>query len=207
MLEMWLLMSIASVTQRIRHMLARKLAPKFHDDYVYSLLPRPMTKFVKQTMDNKALIGVEIGVSQAHNSLSILKTLNMQKLYLIDPYVSYQEGNDRLVKISNAIKREAYERMKPFQDKVEWIYLSSEDAVNFVPNGLDFVYIDGNHSYPYVKKDIELYYEKVRIGGILGGHDFTLRYFPDVCYAVIEFARARNVRLFGDVADWWIIKK
>ena len=47
----------------------------------------------------------------------------------------------------------------------------SEDAVDDIPEKLDFVYIDGNHAYEYVKKDIGLYYPKLKKGGVIGGHD------------------------------------
>lgn len=35
----------------------------------------------------------------------------------------------------------------------------------------DAVFIDGNHSYEYVKKDLENYWPKVKIGGIVALHD------------------------------------
>tara|TARA_R110002020_G_scaffold111441_1_gene257100 strand:+ start:4312 stop:4971 length:660 start_codon:yes stop_codon:yes gene_type:complete len=37
--------------------------------------------------------------------------------------------------------------------------------------GYDAVFIDGNHSYEYVKKDLENYWPKVRSGGIVALHD------------------------------------
>jgi predicted O-methyltransferase YrrM len=35
----------------------------------------------------------------------------------------------------------------------------------------DAIFIDGNHSYEYVKKDLENYYPKVKKGGIIALHD------------------------------------
>jgi hypothetical protein len=37
---------------------------------------------------------------------------------------------------------------------------------------LDFVYIDADHSYEIVKKDIKSWYPKVKIGGVIAGHDY-----------------------------------
>ena len=82
------------------------------------------------------------------------------------------------------------------------------------PDDVDFVYIDGNHSYEFVKKDIELYYPKVRNGGILGGHDFNLY---GVAKAVVEFIDKNNLKLCNSKTndkykeverfiDWWIVK-
>lgn len=45
-------------------------------------------------------------------------------------------------------------------------------AMPSIPDGsLDFVYIDGNHSEEYVRQDIRLWWPKVKIGGMLAGHD------------------------------------
>ena len=35
------------------------------------------------------------------------------------------------------------------------------------------VFVDGGHEYEEVKKDVELWLPKVRIGGYLGGHDYN----------------------------------
>lgn len=51
--------------------------------------------------------------------------------------------------------------------------MSSSDAVKFIPNGYaDIVYIDACHDYKSVKRDIELWIPKVRVGGIIAGHDY-----------------------------------
>ena len=42
----------------------------------------------------------------------------------------------------------------------------------FSDESLDFVYIDANHAYDFVKQDIELWWPKVKKGGWLCGHDF-----------------------------------
>ena len=40
-----------------------------------------------------------------------------------------------------------------------------------IDGGFDALFIDGNHSYEYVKKDLENYWDKVRDGGIRALHD------------------------------------
>jgi hypothetical protein len=37
---------------------------------------------------------------------------------------------------------------------------------------LDFIYIDANHAYDFVKEDIECWYPKVKPGGWVMGHDY-----------------------------------
>lgn len=51
----------------------------------------------------------------------------------------------------------------------------SMDALNdFEDNSLDFVYIDGNHTLPYIAADIFGWERKVRKGGIISGHDYAV---------------------------------
>ena len=69
--------------------------------------------------------------------------------------------------------------MKKHSDKIQFIKLTSEQAIRLsclIPNDLDFVYIDGNHDYDYVKKDLELYYPKLKGGGVLGGDNFEVEF-------------------------------
>jgi hypothetical protein len=70
------------------------------------------------------------------------------------------------------------------------------------------VYIDGSHSYDFVKHDIEHYYPLVKARGIVGGHDY---YLVDVSRAVNEFVQKhgyrQNADFFISFPDWWIIKR
>jgi hypothetical protein len=54
------------------------------------------------------------------------------------------------------------------------IPLPSADAALLYDNrSLDFVFIDGDHAYAAAYNDIKTWMPKVKIGGILAGHDFT----------------------------------
>jgi hypothetical protein len=50
----------------------------------------------------------------------------------------------------------------------------SQDAVGDVPDGLDFLHIDGRHEFDYVMLDIIQWAPKVRQGGIIATHDYHL---------------------------------
>jgi hypothetical protein len=148
---------------------------------------------------NKKLIGAEIGVEYGLNAKTMLKLLSIEKLYLIDPYVD-QEG------ASGDRRYEDTKRyLAKYGNKIKFIRLTSEKAANEIPDNLDFVYIDGSHKYKTVKRDIELFYKKVKKGGIIGGHDFWASEVG-VCKAVLEFAENNNLKLNGKLTDWWIIK-
>lgn len=42
----------------------------------------------------------------------------------------------------------------------------------FPSDSLDWVYIDGNHEYEHVIADLEVFYRKLKSGGILAGDDY-----------------------------------
>ena len=65
------------------------------------------------------------------------------------------------------------ENIKGLEDQGVMIRATSEVAADiFADESLDFVYIDANHAYDFVKQDMTLWYPKVKKGGYLGGHDY-----------------------------------
>lgn len=160
---------------------------------------RPMIAFIKNNIPNgNGFVGIEIGVYHGYHSRNILRNLLIKKLFLIDPYGTYIQDGD-------AVFENAKKDLLKYQDKIEFVRKTSDDAINDVPNELDFIYIDGNHEYEYVKNDFIMYYPKVKQGGIIGGHDF------DTCLgvreAVTELCREMDLKLHNHKNDWWTIKK
>lgn len=165
---------------------------------------------LNQLIDKNNLIGVEIGVQLGKNAKSILDNLDIKRLYLIDPYVPYPNvsgsGNGMAGTVEaheNAFK-EAKKRLKYYDDKIIWIRRHSWWAfVRFNDYSLDFVYIDGDHRYNSVKADISLYYTKVKIGGLICGHDASHKQVKD---AVHDFFNNRSEVVQKIGADWYYIK-
>ena len=62
---------------------------------------------------------------------------------------------------------------------------SVEMAESYEDDSLDFVFIDGDHRYEFVKADIEAWVPKVKSGGIVSGHDYG--WCTDVRAAVHEY--------------------
>ena len=63
----------------------------------------------------------------------------------------------------------------------------SYNVVNqFKDESIDFIYIDANHSYESVKKDLELYLPKLKQNGWIGGHDYNKNQWPGVVKAINE---------------------
>jgi len=176
---------------------------------------RPFVRHLK-SLNKKDLVGVEIGVLDGWHALDMVETLSIKKLYLIDPYKAYGEyhesvGNPRKAqKALNERMRVAKKVLKKYGGKVEFIRKFSEAATEHIEDGsLDFLYIDGNHQYEFVKKDIELYYPKVKKGGIIGGDDYTSspeteRERFGIFKAVNEFFKKKRISFYD--TDWWVIK-
>ncbi|KKM96434.1 hypothetical protein LCGC14_1178130 [marine sediment metagenome] len=168
---------------------------------------RPSFRFMKNIFDGKLVKGAEIGVERGRNSKSILKELNIEKLYLIDPWINYEEIDNNWTNIDENYKYVLREFEK--NKKVEIIKYYSDYAVNlFKMDSLDFVYIDANHSYEYVYQDISIWFPKVKKGGVIAGHDILLKNntYYEVLEAVKNFCYRNNINFYINEPDWYFIK-
>jgi len=157
----------------------------------------------KHFAGRRALRGIEIGVASGNNALSMLRELFVERLFLIDPYTAYVDALGH-ADYSNDYSI-AHAKLADYS-QVEWLRKTSETAIKELQEEkpFDFVYIDGNHSYEFVKKDLTLYYPLIRENGLIGGHDYTPFYEP-VMRAVNEFAEESKLELHTIFPDWWFI--
>lgn len=196
--------------------LLKFIAPKEgHVLLLKRLEPRKHIQVLQDHFQDKPLVGVEVGVWHGHNAQELMRHLNILKLYLIDSY----EDNPRAVEyftkesLINA-RNDATARMKGFGDKIVWIHKLADEAFGDINEKVDFVYVDADHDYEPVRKDIRNSYAILKEGGILAGHDLT---YPGVFKAYSEFLLQHNMSANIDAticppgehwsADWWIIKK
>ena len=139
---------------------------------------RPSMERLKEKK-KKNLIGAEIGVWKGNNAFDILTNLDIKKLYLVDPYVPYLETSHTFLDgngEAEETKKTAINKLQPFEGKTVWHFLTSMEAVKQIEdNSLDFVYIDGNHQYEYVRDDVQEWTKKVKTGGLVCGHDANLK--------------------------------
>lgn len=181
-------------------------------DLKHRIFPRP---FERLGISGQNLVGVEIGVYRGEHAESLLKHLNIRRLFLIDPYelyATYKEGRAHYgvdhESLSSA-KEHALERLAPYAGKVSWIFKKSIDSLAEIPDQLDFVYVDGNHDEVFVNSDILSFFPKIRKGGILGGHDFYNGYCREhdgVIRAVTKFSVKYDLPLQVELPDWWVKK-
>lgn len=125
--------------------------------------------------------GVEIGVLKAVTSIQLIKKLpNLEILFMIDPWRGDEEflntlDNKRNIKYFNfeELYNEVKNKVKDFKQAKIMRMNSKKASENFKDGELDFVFIDGNHSYEFVKEDIKLWKPKIKRGGWLTGHDYA----------------------------------
>lgn len=179
---------------------------KFHIGIMRNFPYRTSTLFAKERLKaRKNLICAEIGTWEGENALDILKNLpKIKKLYLIDPWEEYPKYVKTKKEVNNALTK-TLKRLNRYNHKIEIIRKYSEEGIKELPNNMDFIYIDGNHKYEYVKKDVELCYKKLRKGGILAGHDIS--WWTGVSKAFCEFTTKYKLDPIIRAMDWMVIKK
>lgn len=147
---------------------------------------------------------VEIGVWKADFSHSALRVIPDLKWYGIDPYTTFRRRKQWNIGDWDSLYDKVVEKMKPFEDRFVPIRKTANDALPFIPDVVDIVFVDGDHRYAFVKPDINNYSQKVRKGGILCGHDYMTR---DVARAVKEFEIEHDLKVvlenFEKVGFWW----
>jgi hypothetical protein len=117
--------------------------------------------------------GAEIGVLRgAYAKVLCQKNPNM-RLFCVDPYLAY-EGflpGPQNQKEQDDIFNECKKVVAPYNH--EFVRKTSVDAAkDFEDGSLDFIYLDANHRFEHVVNDLVAWVPKVRVGGVVSGHDF-----------------------------------
>jgi hypothetical protein len=140
-------------------------------------IDRDRVSFITELLNNRACKkGVEIGVFKGQFSRQLLENWD-GTLYMVDPW---RPLGDEYIDASNHKNhmdayQETMDNIRGFEDRAFMFRGLGELVVDvFEDNSLDFVYIDGNHAYDWVKQDIQLWWPKLKKNGLLMGHDYIL---------------------------------
>jgi hypothetical protein len=151
----------------------------------------------------------EVGVYECQLAKEILRTCHeeIDEYWGIDKWDEFfPEGSYTFKNNKKVVWDSRYWgtcKYMPFFLKFRTLRMGSEDAAKIFNNWskytkvseyFDLVYIDADHTYPMVKKDIELWYPLVKKGGFIGGHDYG---FPDL---VCNFGGVKRAvdEIFGE---------
>ena len=171
---------------------------------------------------NRPIKMAEIGVYECRNARTILRNVG----FLIEEYWGVDKYNTTFpagytLQFKNNTDETWNERYlgackyMPFFPQFRILKTESEKAAalfppKYFPDGyFDFIYIDADHTYEAVKKDIHAWYRLLKIGGYMGGHDYG---FPEVAVKHNGVKKAVD-EIFSfypsiyEIAGVWLIHK
>ena len=132
-------------------------------------------------------IGAWLGKSTAFMAVEILNSGKHIRFDVVDTW----RGSDDELETSHSLAKEKdifqvfTDNLQPLADKINPVRATSVEAAKlYNDRSLDFIFIDANHSYEFVKADIGAWLPKLKKGGYIGGHDYD---WAGVKKAVDEF--------------------
>jgi len=159
--------------------------------------------YVSKSIDITQATMIEIGSFTGEST--VMFAARFKKVISVDPFITYavvsqistlrKYKQDKWDQVMETFK----ERTKPFAN-ITHLRLLSDEAVEKINEPIDFVYIDGSHTYEQCKKDIQNYLSLIKENGIIGGHDYQ-KGFPGVVKAVNEVFGAPDI-VFGTDGNW-----
>ena len=154
--------------------------------------------------------GAEIGVQQGEFSKIIRATWKGKYLHLIDRWRSDDDYKD-IANVSDETHKQFYFKVLNLFADDQGVFVYKMDSIfaaqQFPDNYFDWIYLDADHSYDGCKKDLNVWYPKLKPGGIFAGHDFLNGNIPagefGVKAAVEEFIQDKEVQLSVTSEDLW----
>lgn len=140
----------------------------------------------------------EIGVWDGRMSEQLLSALPKMELFCIDRWEppeetdSYYNSGSEIARMPEKLYENKFmtflKKVKPWILRVNWFKKDSILTSLYFEDGyFDLVFLDGDHSYEGVKRDIEAWYSKVKPGGWISGHDYDHPEQGEVKKAVLEY--------------------
>ncbi|HEY5464283.1 MAG TPA: class I SAM-dependent methyltransferase [Hanamia sp.] len=125
----------------------------------------------------------EVGVNEGEFSEQILHIIKPKKLHLIDAWGDVTRYHDGL-KLKVAEKFALNIESQQIEINVG---LSTDVLKTFPDNYFDWVYLDTDHTYKTTASELNILKNKVKIDGIIAGHDYIIgNWMGDCRYGVIE---------------------
>lgn len=164
----------ARLLRRLRRLLRRPVGDALDERRLFLLRMLP-----------KRSVGAEIGVWKGDFAAAVLRVVRPTRLHLVDPWTFetgepyegawYGGGIARGQADMDAIHEEVRRR---FEDEIERGVVvvhrgpSAEVGPSFEDGYFDWVYVDGNHLYEFVRRDLEIFGVKLRPDGLMAGDDY-----------------------------------
>ena len=187
--------------------------PNIKSNYIFeSIQTRGYPLFPLIALHGKDIIGLELGCWRAENIIStLINCKNVKHLYSVDswePYVLEKYNRLEIVDIKAMEVAKFFAKhhisYSGVEDKITILEKRSSEAVkDFEDYSLDFIFFDISGSYKSNLNDLNIWYDKIKNGGILCGIDWD---DPAIRDSVINFREEKNIDSilfnFGNVWAW-----
>ena len=155
---------------------------------------------------------IEIGIQNGNFTEFILNNTNLEHVIGIDPFLpcngkecGWSHSHDVLIadqETQSKTKLHTLKKLSRFGNKFQFFEMTSyEYGLTLKDESLDIVFIDGDHSEDGVYQDLDIFYKKLRKGGLLVGHDYGGNFgrsepVVQVKSAVDKFCKNKNIKYF-----------
>ena len=150
---------------------------------------------------------VEIGVAYGYHAVHILRNNNDLVYVGVDPYLPNYDNEDpfsidvaRLfperdpLDSMNRLHSAVLGELDQFSYRAKLIRETSQEAaVAFEPESVDMVFVDANHKLAHALEDINIWFSKLRPGGLLVGDDYN---WPEVQQAARLFSKEKGIEFW-----------
>lgn len=166
---------------------------------------RPSFMFLLNEIPEGKIKAVEVGTAKGENAAKMFDYCDRLELTGVD--IEKTKEMDIV--------------LDKYKERIKFLHNSSVNAAKSFPdNYFDYVYIDGAHDEENVYKDVVAWYPKLRMGGIMAGHDWwfkgvqdgVAKFFNDTYWQYLfglqsYFPKAHNIESHhAEFMDWWFIK-
>jgi hypothetical protein len=151
---------------------------------------------------------VEVGVAEGHYAATFL-SMWPGKYVMVDRW-SHVAGYEDVMNGPDAEHEDRFRQaMEVAARHAGRVHVMRADSLvaagQFDDRSLDFVYIDGDHSYAGCKADILAWAPKIKVGGVLAGHDYYNRPPFEVRRAVAEVCGGPCGITHEPSPSWWLM--
>lgn len=145
-------------------------------------------------------VGSWKGRSAAYMAVEILNSNKNIKFHCVDTWEGSPEHSDYEIIKNNKLFETFLSNISPVREKIHVVKMKSVDAAALYDNNsIDFVFIDACHDYDCIDADIKAWLPKIKIGGMLCGHDAG--------HGPIDLAVAQNLPESKRIGSCWVYRK
>ncbi len=175
------------------------------------LFSKNRINLIQKYLSVKNPVILEIGIHKGDFSEELLRKFNPKKLLLVDPWIAYNDliyqkswyGNT-LHSNQNIQDQYFLDVNKRFdkdilENKIELHRKTSDEFFLGNKNIFDLIYIDGNHLFEFVKKDIENSLKFINNDGLIVLDDYGLKgwWLDGITKAVKYYEKRKIIKIIS----------